>query len=294
MKMSWTRTFNSDTMEKLKEYGSHYKIMCREVPWNDRVETTEKMTVDADSVIFDEIRRFTSSISSVDIREKLKVHVRNVFDRRELIRSYVCLLAEKCSRRIKSIEGEIVFGTQKVPDIKLGVNIERKERRRETFEHLSRNTSLTDMEAAQDTIKILGTHLLTLRDRIRNATAKNFPNATFSIEPDKYCARKYSLSFSYDYDLYLFGLQTMQREREGIVQSLNISSVLRWLGFENVKEYIIACLLQGTDYNRGIKGIGKVRAKKRVKEGLEFDDHRIPEFAKNEMANAYQFFTNEE
>jgi len=291
MKMFRTRTFNSDTMEKLKEYGSHYKIMCREIPWNDRIEITERMTIDADSVIFDEMRRFISDISSVDIKEKLKVHIRNVFDRKGLIHSYVHLLAKKCSDRIKTIKGELVFGTQEVPHIKSGISMERKARRRETFEHLSRNTSLTDLDEAQNTVRILGTHLLTLRDRIRNITAKNFPSATFSMEPDKYCARRYHLSFSYDYDLYLFGLQAMQREKNGVTQSLNISSILKWLGFENMKEYITACLLQGTDYNRGIKGIGKMKAKKRVKENLEF--HRIPEAAKIEMVNAYQYFMNE-
>lgn len=279
-------------MEKLKGYGSHYKIMCREVPWNDQIENNERMTIDADSVVFDEIRRFALSISSASTKEKLKVHVKNVFDRKGLIHDYVNLLAKNCSERIKSINGEIVFGTSEVPDIKLGTSIERKEKRRKTFEDLSQNTSLTDIDKAKNTVKIIGAHLLTLRDKIRDITAMNFPGATFSMEPDKYCAKRYPLSFSYDYDLYLFGLQTMQREEGGKNQFLNILSVLKWLGFENIKEYIIACLLQGTDYNRGIKGIGKVKAKKRAKEGLESYNNEIPEFAKNEMTNAYQFFTN--
>ena len=279
-------------MEKLKEYGSHYKVMCREVPWNDQAEITKKMTIDADSVVFDEILRFVSNISLTSTREKLKIHVKNVFDRKNLIRNCVNLLAKNCFERINSISGEIVFGTSEVHDIKLGTHMERRERRRKTFLDLSQNTNLTNMDMAQNTVKILGAHLLTLRDRIRDITATNFSGATFSIEPDKYCAKRYPLSFSYDYDLYLFGLQTMQREKEGRNQFLNISSVLKWLGFKNIKEYIIACLLQGTDYNRGIKGIGKVRAKNRIKKGLEFRDDKIPEFAKNEMINAYLYFTN--
>src|ERR1700733_14435413 len=274
-------------MEKLKEYGSHYKVMCREVPWQDQAENTQKITIDADSVTFDEIRRFVSNMSSTSTRERLKTHVKNVFDRKSLIHDYVHLLAENCAKRIKSINGEIVFGKSKIATIKLGTNKERKKRRRETFRDLCHNTSLIDMDKAQNTIKILGAHLLTLRDRIRDITATNFPNATFSIEPDKYCARKYPLCFSYDYDLYLFGLQIMQREEMGKNQYLSISSILEWLGFKNIREYIIACLLQGTDYNRGIKGIGKMRAKK----GLNFYDSKISEFSKNEMINAYRYFT---
>jgi hypothetical protein len=290
MKIIHIGTSNLDTMEKLKRYGSHYKIMCRDAPWDDRIEIPKNRTVDADSVIFDEIRTFASNLPSTSTREKWKVHIKNVFDRKGLIDGHVNFLAGNCSERIKLMDGEIVFGISKYPNIKLGTKVERKKEEKRTLELLSGNTNLLDTDKAQDTIKILGTHLLTLRDRIRDETVKNFPDATRSIEPDKYCANRYPSSFSYDYDLYLFGLQTMQREKGGRTEFLKISSLLKWLGLESLKAFTITCLLQGTDYNRGMKGIGKVRAKKIVKKGLKFCNYKIPESAKDEMINAYRYF----
>jgi hypothetical protein len=273
-------------MRKLKEYGSHYKVMCRKAIWEDSNEhLSETLTVDADSVIFDEIRRFVGEIPTVDIREKMMAHARNVFDRKSLIGDYVILLAGRCSDRIRSLpDGEVVFGKPEYPKIKEGTRIERERNRKRTLSALANNVSLYDTAQILRSIKLLGEHLLTLRDRIRDETSKNFPHATFSEEPDKYCARRYPLSFSYDYDLYLFGLQEMAREVNGSRQFLSSISLRQQLGLSDMKEFIIACILQGTDYNKGYVGMGPVRSTKQAKKGF-------PDDVTDEMKDVYEYLS---
>lgn len=84
-----------------------------------------------------------------------------------------------------------------------------------------------------------------------------------SIEPDIYCPSICSVILSEDYDLFLFGAEILiKRVTEREIWFLSREKLLRSLQLESLEQLVIACVLCGTDYNVGVKGIGPVKSKK--------------------------------
>ena len=93
------------------------------------------------------------------------------------------------------------------------------------------------------------------------------PEQEDNFESDRLCARlakNSSIILSEDYDcIALFGADRMvlsdSSENEDKIRYVDMSNVMDAFGSSNREELLYKCLLMGTDYNLGVKGIGPAR-----------------------------------
>lgn len=247
-----------------------YKTLFRGVEWK-RIPLSQIpskiVCVDGDSLVFRYLLDFIDSqcdpkyVNGVkgakaygwDFMEKKLVTDVSAFSIKKL-ETIISLLFQK------GVQTNLVFGMDDVIPRKKLLEAEYKKRELASKKKLSLCTFGSD---PKDFTSAMSEYLLNKRNDVRNMVKKNIKDIyEEDIEPDISCPGWYDMIASEDYDLFLFGGQSLIKNiTEDAVDMLSIGNLLKQLNFENLRQLTSACVLCGTDYNEGIKGIGPVKSK---------------------------------
>lgn len=236
------------------------KAYISEKPW-------EEMAVDVDSLIFFYMRKYVDIPypSRKDERMVVAAFLRDttqstkwiVEDMARYSINQLVLLLEY----LKSI-GLILYPIYSTgyPKLKRELWDERLQKRNKMERSFSTHT---------DVMSLLKKYILYFRDEVRDIVVKSkrLKHLNHSTEADKWCGKNHRVTMSEDVDIFLFG-----NKRTIIVKPFLVDEVpthFRFIdcksyfvdkGIGNYDEFIQVAFMMGTDYNRGIKGMGEKRS----------------------------------
>lgn len=243
-------------MTKPQMPGS-YKTMFKGMKWDFcyREESPwSEIYVDCDSIIFEYMLEYVQN----NLIISYETVGANIFSTKLMTSTIMDDISKNCYDKLecllKKVDNHvIVFG---------GEGIEMKQKKMEIYAKSSidaynelRTASKTDLGKLR---KSLCRYIISQRDNVRNRVKDIMSRKSIICEePDIYCSQHCMVTFSLDYDLFLFGAKYVIRSiDEDKITFLSRDKLLKNIGLSNMRQLIIASVLCGTDYNTGVKGVG--------------------------------------
>jgi hypothetical protein len=254
----------SSTYKQLSKGNEGWKkVYIAENPWNE-------MAVDVDSLVFFYIRKYVE-IPYPTRKDERMVCASFIHDTtrstrwivEDMARYSINQLAYKL-KYLKSIGLVLhpVYSTG-YPRLKRELRDERL-RTRSDIERTIRELDPMEDGVTDAVLSSIKRYILHFRDEVRDIVVKQF-RLHRSTEADKWCGRNYRVTMSEDVDIFLFG-----NKRTIIVKPflgtpthfdfIDCKSYFTDKGIATYDDFIQVAFMVGTDYNRGIKGMGVKRS----------------------------------
>ncbi len=246
-----------------KENKGWKKAYIAEKPW-------EEMAVDVDSLVFFYMRKYVDIPypSRKDERMVAAAFVRDIAQStkwvvEDMARYSINQLA-LLLKYLKSI-GLTLYPVCSTgyPKLKRELRDERLQKRRD-MERMFQRDATTDTIAA-----LIKKYMLYFRDDVRDIVIENKRLKKYlnhSTEADKWCGKNHRVTMSEDVDIFLFGKKTiivkpfLVDDTPTHYRFIDCKSYFVDKGIANHDEFIQVAFMMGTDYNRGIKGMGEKRS----------------------------------
>jgi hypothetical protein len=247
-----------------KNNNAWKKVYISEKPWKE-------MALDVDSIVFFYMRKYMDIPYPTRKDEKL-VSAAFIHDAQQSTQWIIEYMVKYSVRQLvlllnylKSIKITVhpIYSTG-YPKLKRDLHDERLQ----TRNSLKAKFHNMDLDTASSSIK---KYMLYFRDEVRDIVVQDpkLGHLNSSTEADKWCGKNYRVTMSEDVDIFLFG-----SKRTIIVRPFLLDTHPTHFDFVDCKSYFMdkniatyddfiqVAFMIGTDYNRGIKGMG---AKKSVK-----------------------------
>jgi hypothetical protein len=239
------------------------KTYITEKPWRE-------MAVDIDSLIFFYMRNYLDIpyTTHKDERMVADTFIRNT---KKATQWVVDDMVRYCTKQLvlllkylKSIDIKLhpVF-SDGYPKLKRELRAERTRER----DKMERKFSQMDRDEVLSSIK---KYILHFRDEVRDIVVEHKrlkEHLSCCTEADKWCGKNYRVTMTEDVDIFLFGTK-----KTIIVKPFLMDEIPKYFWFVDCKSYFVdmgiathddflqVAFMMGTDYNYGIKGMGKKRS----------------------------------
>jgi len=224
----------------------------KEFPWKE-------IYIDCDSIIFGYMLEYLQ----YNLVISYETAGANIFSTRRMVDTIIYDISmyshDKLTSLVRKMENHMkcvmVFGENNIEMKQEQINKYIKSSE-DAYKELrsNRKISYINLDRLRESLhKYIKSQRDTIRNIIRSATNEDY---MVSEEPDIYCPKHCIVSFSIDYDLFLFGAKYIIRGIDGdMIKFISRDSLLKRLGLYNIRQLVIAAVLCGTDYNRGIRGM---------------------------------------
>ncbi len=249
-----------------KNNNAWKKVYISEKPWKE-------MAIDIDSIVFFHMRKYLDIPYPTRKDEKL-VSAAFVHDAEQSTKWIIEYMAKYSVSQLvlllkylKSI-GLIIHPVYSTgyPKLKRDLHDERLQTRnnmKTTFHNM-------DLETVSSSIK---KYMLYFRDEVRDIVVQDakLSHLHATTEADKWCGKNHRVTMSEDVDIFLFG-----NKRTIIVRPFLVDTHPTYFDFVDCKSYFMdkdiatfddfiqVAFMIGTDYNRGIKGMGVKKSVKAI------------------------------
>jgi hypothetical protein len=253
--------------------SSNYKGLSKHAPWKKtyvKEKPWKEMAVDVDSLVFFYMRKYLEKPYSTRRDETMvcAAFVHDITASRELVINdmarYSLGQLVKILKFIKSIgiKTHPVCSTD-IPRLKRELYQERSIRRDRIAQQIR---EMNVIDAKPQVLASIKEYMLHFRDEVRDIVVTKI-HVHECQEADKWCGRNHRVTMSEDVDIFLFG-----HDRTTIVKPFLMDETPTHLDFLDCKSYYIhhdisdhnhfiqVCLVIGTDYNYGVKGMGVKRS----------------------------------
>lgn len=271
-------TFTLDTLSmELKESltSSNYKRLSRdnggwgktyvtEMPWRE-------MAIDVDSLVFFHMRNYLN-LPYRTPKDETMVCVSFLYDIEKSTRWMVDDMVRYSTRRFVSLGRYLtsigvtyhLIHDIGIPPLKEDLYEERAKGKRQLENDIrALGTDILAPGMRSNLMSLVKKYALHFRDEVRDKVASNLPS-TCVTHTDKECAKKYRTIMTEDVDVLLFGDKWTVIVKPFLDKPNHFDFVGRAYyldkGIKSHEDFVQVALLIGTDYNRGIKGLGPKRA----------------------------------
>lgn len=252
--------------------SSNYKQLSKHAPWK-KVYINEKpwreMSVDVDSLVFFYMRKYLDKPYATH-RDETMVCAAFVYDirtsRQLVVEDMVRYSVNKLAKTVKflnhvGIKTHLVY-SMGIPSLKEDLYEERLRHRARVAQQIH---ALNVVDDRYRILALVKEYMLHFRDNVRDIVVQHSNTLHFHTcqEADKWCGKGSPITMSEDVDVFLFG-----HDRTIIVKPLLMDETPTHLDFLDCKSYYIhngisthqqfiqVCIMIGTDYNYGVKGMG--------------------------------------
>ena len=243
-----------------KKNGGWKEVYVAENPWKE-------MAVDVDSLIFFFMRKYLD-IPYPPRKERLVMSA-FLLDTRQSTQWVIDDMAKYCVAHLSSLLRYLEsIGLVLHPIYSTGYPKLKRELRDERL--LVRNEmerEFQQMDPSSEILLSMKKYILHFRDEVRDVVVKNkkLQHLRSSTEADKWCGKNHRITISEDVDIFLFGnkktiIVKPFLETPEYFRFMDCKSYFTNKGIKTYDDFIQVAFMMGTDYNRGIKGMGEKRS----------------------------------
>lgn len=261
--METKTSFTSSTYKQLSKGNEGWKkTYITEKPWKE-------MAVDVDSLVFFYMRKYVE-IPYPTHKDERMVCASFIHDAKRSIEWVIDDIAKYSINQLVSLFKYLKsIGLVLHPVCSTGYPKLKRELREERLRARD-NMEKTFPEMDPDTVlQLMKKYILHFRDEVRDIVVANPKLHLYkSTEADKWCGRNHRVTMSEDVDIFLFGSKKTIIVRPFLLDDvcptyfdfIDCKSYFTDKGIATYDDFIQVAFMTGTDYNRGIKGMGVKRS----------------------------------
>lgn len=261
------------------------------------------ITIDLDSLVFFYMRKYLERVFSVKKQRRMirAAFVKNVeIATKQAIRELANFSLEEFRQMVKFVDDTMklqgIYYSKTYPKLKLELRHERLERQKVLEKEIPKTEKKKKLQ------RYITQYLLGFRDNVRDIIVSKFSHKLLHEveETDRVCPQHSKWVMTEDVDIFLFGNKHTVILKpfligNGIPETFFRNSCKKYLANKGIQycNFVDIAFLMGTDYNRGIKGMGVKRSVAAIsKYGtvLEFLVAKYDITDAGEMLEVYQRF----
>jgi hypothetical protein len=236
------------------------KTYIAEKPWRE-------MAIDVDSLVFFYMRNYLDIPYTTRKDEKM-VAAAFIYNAKQATQWVVDDMVRYCTKQLalllkyfKSIGLKLYpVCSNGYPKLKRELRAERARERdamERKFPSMDRNEVLLSMKK----------YILHFRDEVRDIVVEHKEHLHHCTEADKWCGKNHRVTMTEDVDIFLFGTKKtiivkpfLMDETPKCFSFIDCKSYFIDMGIATHDDFLQVAFLMGTDYNYGVKGMGKKRS----------------------------------